>query len=227
MAIKMKYVFAVNFKSYETAYNNVAVEIAKTASQLSSKYNNVRIILSVPSVMINKLVNIYDDIYLQHVDPLDYGAYTGYLSVDSLKYLEVKGSLVNHSEHKIVYRDIEKIVKKMNGLNKESLVCADTAGEAAGIAYLNPSMIAVEPPELIGSGIPVSKAKPEIITESVNAVKKISDIPVLAGAGITVPDDAIKAIELGSSGVLIASAVMKAKDPNKVVIDFVEKMNSI
>ncbi|WP_157463211.1 triose-phosphate isomerase [Caldisphaera lagunensis] len=223
----MKYVFAINFKSYETAYNNVALEIAKTANQLSSKYSNVRIILSVPSVMISKIINIYDDIYLQHIDPLDYGAYTGFLSVDSLKYLEVKGSLINHSEHKIIYRDIEKIVKKMKELNKESLVCADTPGEAAGIAYLNPSMIAVEPPELIGSGIPVSKAKPEVITESLKAVKSVSNIPVLAGAGITIPDDAIKAIELGSSGVLIASAVMKSKNPNKVIIDFVEKMNSV
>ncbi|MGC8572429.1 MAG: triose-phosphate isomerase [Caldisphaera sp.] len=223
----MKYVFAINFKSYETAYNNVALDIARTANQLTSKYNNVRIILAVPSVMVSKLNSIYDDIFLQHLDPLEFGAYTGYLSADSLKYLEVKGSLVNHSEHKIVYRDIEKIVKKIKDGGKESLVCADTSGEAAGIAYLDPTMIAVEPPELIGSGIPVSRAKPEIITDSVSAVKKIKNIPVLAGAGITMPDDAVKAIELGSSGVLIASAVMKAKDPNKVIINFVEAINGI
>jgi len=223
----MRYVFAINFKSYETAYNNVALDIAKTANKLRSKYNSVRIILAVPSVMISKLYNIYDDIFLQHLDPLEFGAYTGYLSSESLKYLEVKGSLVNHSEHKIVYRDIEKIVKKIKETGKESLVCADTFGEAAGLAYLDPTMIAVEPPELIGSGIPVSRAKPEIITDSVNAVKKIKDIPVLAGAGITIPDDAVKAIKLGSSGVLIASAIMKAKDPNKVIMDFVEAMDGI
>ncbi|WP_292320981.1 triose-phosphate isomerase [Caldisphaera sp.] len=223
----MRYVFAINFKSYETAYNNVALDIARTANQLTSKYNNVRIILAVPSVMVSKLNSIYDDIFLQHLDPLEFGAYTGYLSADSLKYLEVKGTLVNHSEHKIIYRDIEKIVKKIKDVGKESLVCADTSGEAAGIAYLDPTMIAVEPPELIGSGIPVSRAKPEIITDSVSAVKKIKNIPVLAGAGITMPDDAVKAIELGSSGVLIASAVMKAKDPNKVIINFVEAINGI
>lgn len=227
MVRNVKYVFAINFKAYETAFNDIALNIAKTSNNLISKYNNVRIILAVPAIMVSKIKEFYDDVFLQHLDPIDFGAYTGYIPADALKYSEIKGALINHSEHKIVYRDIEKVLRKLNQVGKESLVCADTAGEAAGIAYLKPNMIAVEPPELIGSGIPVSKAKPEVITNSVNAVKKVNDIPVLAGAGITVPDDAVKAIELGSSGVLIASAVMKSKEPDKIIEEFVNAMDSI
>ncbi|MDP8002657.1 MAG: triose-phosphate isomerase [Caldisphaera sp.] len=223
----MKSILAVNFKAYDTAFNDVSLELAKTSNTLSSKLSNVRIILAVPSYTVEKIYPYYNDIYLQHLDPFDIGAKTGFLPAESIKYMQVKGSIINHSEHKLVYRDIERIVKVLRNSNKESLVCADTAGEAAGISYLKPDMVAVEPPELIGSGIPVSKAKPEIITESIKAVKAINDIPVLAGAGITLPEDATKALELGASGILIASAIMKAKEPNKILIDFAEAMNSI
>jgi len=48
------------------------------------------------------------------------------------------------------------------------------------------------------------------------------NIKVLCGAGITNGEDVKKALELGTVGVLVASGVVKAKDPKKVLIGFVE-----
>ena len=81
-------------------------------------------------------------------------------------------------------------------------------------------MLAIEPPELIGTGIPVSKAKPEVVRGAVQAVQKINpDVHVLCGAGISTGDDVARAIELGAEGVLLASAYVKAKEPKLVLID--------
>jgi len=81
-------------------------------------------------------------------------------------------------------------------------------------AELTPTFIAVEPPELIGSGISVSNSKPEIIINSVKAVKETNQkITVLCGAGVSNNEDVRKSLELGAEGVLLASAFVKAKDP--------------
>jgi triosephosphate isomerase len=81
-------------------------------------------------------------------------------------------------------------------------------------------MIAVEPPELIGSGIAVSKAKPEIITETVSRIRRINnDVVILCGAGITSGEDVRGALRLGTQGVLVASGVVKAKNQAAAIED--------
>jgi triosephosphate isomerase len=81
-------------------------------------------------------------------------------------------------------------------------------------------MVAIEPPELIGSGIPVSKAQPEIVKDSVSAVKKINpEVKVLCGAGISTGADVKAALGLGTEGVLLASGVVKAADPKEALLD--------
>ncbi|MCE4620509.1 MAG: triose-phosphate isomerase [Desulfurococcales archaeon] len=204
----------VNYKAYPTAFREEAVEIARKAAELAEKLSKTRIILAVPAPMTYKIASIYEDLYLQHLDPLDYGAHTGYIPAEAIRDLPVRGTLINHSEHKIPFRDVAKIIDVVRKAGKEVIACADTPSEAAGLAYLKPDMIAVEPPELIGTGIPVSKAKPEVITRSVEAVHRVDPgITVLAGAGISSPDDAVRAVELGARGVLVASIIMKSKDP--------------
>lgn len=214
-------ILIVNYKAYEQAFTENATRIAEAAKKLEPDLSNTRIILAVPAPLTYKIIEIYDDIYLQHVDPVPMGAHTGFLPAKAINHLPVKGTLVNHSEHKLPYRSIATVVEDVKAAGKEVVACADTPGEAAGLAYLKPTMIAVEPPELIGTGIPVSKAKPEVITAGVHAVHRIDpSIPVLAGAGITSGEDASRAIELGAGGVLVASAIVKAGDP-------VEKLREI
>ncbi|MEB3765938.1 MAG: triose-phosphate isomerase [Desulfurococcales archaeon] len=219
-------ILAINFKAYETAFTDTAVKIAEAASKAVTLYNNVRVILAVPSPLVYRLSSIHEDLYLQHVDPVEYGSRTGYIPARALEHLPVKGTLLNHSEHKVTIRHIDYAIKTIREIGKEILVCADTPQEAAALTHLKPNMIAVEPPELIGTGIPVSRAKPEVITKAVNAVHRIdSDIPVLAGAGISGPEDAVKALELGAEGVLVASVVMKSKTPERSLIELAEALS--
>ena len=85
--------------------------------------------------------------------------------------------------------------------------------------------MAIEPPELIGSGISVAKADPGIISASVECVKNINaDVKVLCGAGIQSGECVKTAVDLGADGVLLASSVVKAKDPEAVLRDLVSKL---
>ena len=224
----MKGVLVINFKAYESAFNIALTEnLAREASKISSSLG-IRVILAVPSVLAMKLKELHEDIYLEHVDPVDFGAHTGRIPPASLKMLGIKGSIINHSEHKLILREVHKVIKTLNDAGIESIACGDTPSEVSALAYMDPTMIAVEPPELIGTGISVSKARPEVITESLEAIKRVGkDLPLLAGAGITSEADVRRAIELGAKGVLVASAVMKAKDPIKVMRSLAEPLSSV
>ncbi len=217
----------VNFKAYESAFDSRALALAREASRLESSLG-VRVILAVPSVMAWRVAELHWDTYLQHVDPVGYGAHTGRVPPQALRYIPgVRGSMVNHSEYKLPYRHVAQVVEALHRAGLESLVCADTPGEAEGLAHLKPTWIAVEPPELIGTGTPVSKARPEVITGAVEAVRRVADIPVLAGAGITSPEDVERAIELGARGVLVASAVMKAPDPPQAMRSLAQPLTTV
>jgi triosephosphate isomerase len=105
------------------------------------------------------------------------------------------------------------------------LACADTPTAAAAVAALSPDMIAIEPPELIGTGIPVSRAKPEVVRDTLKLVRMVNnEVIVLTGAGITSGEDAAAAIRLGTLGVLVASAIMKASDPEAKMRELAEAM---
>jgi len=79
-------------------------------------------------------------------------------------------------------------------------------------------LVAVEPPELIGGDISVSTAQPEVVS---GAVQLIGSNKTLVGAGVKNAEDVKISIELGASGVLLASGVTKAVDPESVLRDLV------
>jgi triosephosphate isomerase len=84
-------------------------------------------------------------------------------------------------------------------------------------------VVAVEPPELIGTGRPVSKVKPEVVRDAVSGVHGVNpDVRVFCGAGISSGEDARVALELGAEGVLVASCVTKAEDPRMAALDLAE-----
>ena len=119
--------------------------------------------------------------------------------------------------------DIDTTIKRARDAGLVSVVCANNPDVSAAVAALKPDMLAVEPPELIGTGIPVSKAKPEVVSGTVKLVKEISsDVVVLCGAGISAGEDVRAALKLGTEGVLVASAVVKAEDPYRVLLEFAE-----
>jgi triosephosphate isomerase len=160
-------------------------------------------------------------ILAQHIDVSKVGSTTGFIIPELLKKSGVKGSLINHSEHRITSKEIEKLVLKLKELKMISILCVKDIAEVKKYVKLNPDYIAIEPPELIGSGKAVSKEKPELIAKAASIVNNSKNkTKLLCGAGIVSGEDVAKAIELGSKGILVASGIIKAKDWNKVISEF-------
>jgi len=115
-------------------------------------------------------------------------------------------------------KTIKKIEETDNNLIK--IVCADSEESSFALnsirEILKIEYIAYEPPELIGGDISVSEAKPEIIERITSKVDNL-----LVGAGIKKKEDVKRSLELGAKGILVASGVVKAKNPYKILEEFV------
>jgi len=160
-------------------------------------------------------------ILAQHLDEASLGASTGFSVPEMAKSFGATGSLVNHSEHRLPETEIESLVSRLRKLEMVSVVCAKDDHEVGRFTKLNPDFIAVEPPELIGSGKAVSKEKPEIIRGSRATLEKnrlsYSFTKLLCGAGIVDGIDARASVKLGAEGILVASGVIKAQEIEKKI----------
>jgi triosephosphate isomerase len=212
--------FVINCKNYEEIAGDKIIEFIKIAEKISKKYK-VKIAISPPQHLIGLVSNSSIPILAQHIDVSKVGSTTGFVIPELLKKSKVKGSLINHSEHRISSKEIEKLVLKLKELKMISILCVKDIAEVKKYVKLNPDYIAIEPPELIGSGKAVSKEKPELIAKAASIVNNSKNkTKLLCGAGIVSGEDVAKAIELGSKGILVASGIIKAKDWNKVISEF-------
>jgi len=212
----------INFKTYEESTGDNALRLAKICDEVA-KETGAKIIVVPQFADIYRISNeVKIQVYSQGIDNIKFGSYTGHVLAESVKAAGASGSLLNHSERRIKLADIEACIEKLRSLGMVSIVCTNNINTTKAAAAIGPDFVAVEPPELIGSGIPVSQAKPEIVSGSVDAAKEVNPkVGVLCGAGITKGEDIKKAIELGTEGVLLASGVVKAKDPKAVLMDLV------
>lgn len=164
-------------------------------------------------------------IFAQNIDAITPGGHTGHDLIETLIDAGISGSLINHSEKRMKLADIEEVINLTKQHDVLSCVCTNNINTSKAAATLNPDFLAVEPPELIGTGIPVSQAQPEVVEDTVKEVKKINkNIKVLCGAGISSADDMASALELGAEGVLLASGIIKSNNPKQALIDLVSKI---
>jgi triosephosphate isomerase len=216
--------FVINCKNYEEVSGDRIIKFVKTAEKISKKYK-VKIAISPPQHLVGLVANSSIPIFAQHIDDSKIGSTTGFIIPELLKKSKVKGSLINHSEHRISSKEIEKLVSKLKELKMTSILCVKDVAEVKKYVKLNPDYIAIEPPELIGSGKAVSKEKPDLISNAAEAVKNAkNNTKLLCGAGIVSGEDVSKAMELGSKGILVASGIVKSKNWNSIMSEFAKSM---
>jgi len=216
----MKNILLINLKTYEEGTGAKALEIAKIANRFAGGKTEIIIAAQATDIrLIASEVNI--PVFSQHVDPVKYGSGTGWTLPESVKHAGAKGTLLNHSERRIDTETLRKSLSRCRELALRTVVCAETPDKAKEIASLKPDYIAIEPPELIGGDISVSKTRPEVITDSIRKVNSVARIPVLCGAGIKNSGDVRKALELGAKGILVASGVVRA-DVKEAISDLLK-----
>ena len=223
--ITMQPLIVVNFKTYASALGVNAVHLA-TAMERASQ-DNVRMVAVVSAFDLSSVVKAAPslEVWTQHLDPVGFGSNTGWLQPNNAIEHGASGTIVNHAEHKSEHSNIEKLLQTLPG-DFPVCACAIDVSEAQALAKMNPTFIAVEPPELIGGDISVTSADPAIVRDTVKAVQDINpNVRVLCGAGVKDGNDVRTAVELGAHGVLLASGVTKAADVDKVLKDLVNGLN--
>ena len=215
----------LNFKTYLESTGERALKLAKIAEEVADE-TGMNIAVAPQQADIWRIageVNI--PVLAQHIDPVDAGGHTGSVLLESVNEAGASGTLINHSEQRMKLADMDAVVKKAKNAGMMSVVCTNNIETSGAAATLKPDFVAIEPPELIGSGIPVSKAEPEIVEGTVDVIHKIDpNVKVLCGAGISTGEDMKAALDLGTAGVLLASGIILADDPKKALLDLVSKI---
>ncbi len=207
----------VNCKTYESATGEKALALARIHEKVAKK-TGVPIMIAVQAADLYRVSReISIPVCAQHADPVGYGSHTGWTMPEAIRDAGAKGSLLNHSEHRFTnFDDLKKVAELLKKMGLKTIICAENDDEGAKIAeIIDPDFIAVEPPELIGGDISIATAQPELIERS---VKKIGN-NVLVGAGVKTSADIRIARKLGAKGVLLASGITKASDPEAVLMD--------
>ena len=215
-------IIIVNFKTYKESTGDNAIKLAEICNKIA-KETKTSIAIAVQSTDIYKISKIVSiPVLSQHIDAIDFGKNTGFLLPESIKQAGAEATLLNHSEHRLDFDLLKKSIQRAKQAGLKTIVCAKSTEETKNVANLNPDFIAIEPPELIGTKISISEARPEVISNSVKAVKSINKkIKVLCGAGIHNKEDVKKAVELGADGILVAVGVVKARNQESALKDLV------
>lgn len=215
----------LNFKAYDESAGQKGESLAKIAEKVAFDLG-ANIIIAPPVVCASYAHLVKTPVFGQNAEPLEPGARTGHVTIESMKQCGLQGTLINHSECRATEEQVKFACEKARKLGGFDIcVCAKDVPEAVKLAQYQPAAIAVEPPELIGSGISVSTARPEIVSESVAAIKKVSpNTLALVGAGVSNATDVATSLRLGAEGVLLASAFVKAKDPEAWLRDVAKEL---
>ena len=213
----------VNFKTYEQGSGRRAVDLSKILQEVAVD-SNVKI---VPVVQVIDAETIIDstilDVWIQHVDPISYGAHTGWVLPEEATRVGVKGVFLNHSEHK--FEDFSALIKanaRCHEVGLKTLIFAEDLDELQKLLPLKPNFISYEPPELVGSEEEsVATAKPEVIKDAFNFANQVN-IPLIVGAGIKSVADVEKSLEYGALGIAVSSAIVKSNEPKEKLLELVE-----
>ncbi len=209
----MKPLILINFKNYVQSTGQRAVSLVKQLNEV--RVPGYQLAVAPALLDLRSIVEVTKlSIFAPHADAVEAGPFTGKVSVKALKELGVTGVLLNHSEDKISFSELQKIRKLCAKYHLQTVMCASTLTEVTKIAALKPEYIAYEPQELIGGNVSVTDAKPEILTKVVKKVRVLSPgTLVLCGAGIHTKEDVLTALQLGARGVLLAHAVVMSRRP--------------
>ncbi len=213
----------VNYKTYEESSGDKAVELTKILEEVA-RNSQIKIIPVVQTIDIREIIAMTSlEVWVQKVDPVDFGAHTGSVLPKEILEVGAKGTFLNHSENKINdFNALMGTTKLCREIGLKTLVFAGNVEELKRNLDTNPDYISYEPPELVGSTqTSVSEAQPEIISQAVG-IAKDAGIPLIIGAGVKTADDIRIGLKLGAAGFAIASSIVKAEDPKSELMELVE-----
>ena len=212
----------INYKTYEEGSGKNAVALTKILENVAheSQIKIIPVVQIIDAEMVIASTTL--EVWIQHVDPIGYGAHTGWTLPEEASKIGVSGVFLNHSEHKFDnFDNLYKANEKAMAANLKTLIFAGDIPELKKVCDLAPTYVSYEPPELVGSVTnSVAMAKLEIIQEAAGVAGSF-DLPLIVGAGIHSQEDIRTSLSLGATGFAVATDIVKAADPKKELLDLV------
>jgi len=222
---------ALNFKTFPQALGEHALRLARAAHDVAVANPHVLVIIAPATPDLHAIARATEFhsknfmVFAQHADALEAGQHTGSVPLEAVRAAGARGVFVNHSEKRLAHDVVRKIIERARALELKTLVCAESPRESRELARFAPWAVAVEPPELIGTGVSVSTARPEVVKNALVEVKNVnSSVLFFAGAGVSNADDVRAATSLGAEGVLLASAFVKSREPKNFLKELVKAL---
>jgi triosephosphate isomerase len=212
--VKMKKpLIVVNLKTYKFGH-----DVLRLCRRIESVSKGIIVGAQVSDIfMISSLTKL--KVYSQHVDDIEPGRNTGFVSVEAVRAAGARGVFLNHSEHPLEWEVLKNSIKACRDMKLKTIVFAKDLRVAKRLERLKVDYVCIEPPELVSGKISVSEAKPELIKH----IGKNLKCKFLVGAGIHSREDVEVAMKYGASGVALSSAVTKGKRPKKVLKGLLNK----
>jgi triosephosphate isomerase len=212
----------VNFKTFAEGTGKRGVFLAKILAEVAES-SQVKIVPVVQAGDIKEVCAATTlEVWVQKIDPIEFGAHTGAIVPEAVVEDGAAGTFLNHSEAKFVgFNELAKASDRAKEVGLKTLIFAKDLEELKKICLLKPTFVSYEPPELVGSSTrSVASVKPEIIAKAVILAKE-QGLPLIVGAGIHCREDVKKSVELGATGIAVATDIVKAQDPEKELRDLI------
>jgi len=225
----------INFKTYQNSTGARAVALAKKADKVALE-TGAEIAVAVDATSINAVSSAVSiPVFAQHVDPAGFGANTGHITADMLREAGARGAIINHTEKKMEFNSLVGSIAKCRTAGLTSVVCVNSVEEAKAIMSVSPDYLSLEYADLIGSGKSISLLKPKDVayfaklvkgSGETNRIRGQAPTKPLCGAGVSCGNDVRAALELGTHGVIVASAIVNAQDQEAVIKEMAEALAS-
>ncbi|MCX7955901.1 MAG: triose-phosphate isomerase [Patescibacteria group bacterium] len=212
----------LSLKTYKEATGDNAIKLLSCVKKIQEE-TRIEIIPAVqPTDIYRVKKELGIEVWAQHIDPIEPERNFGWISPFSIKEAGANGVIINHSEHKISKELIIKTIEKAKKYFLKTLILTDGVDLAFEIEKYKPDFIGYEKENFIASGISMIDSE----KDNIRILTKKLKTPLIVGAGINDKIDVKKSLELGAKGVILASAFIKAKDPEsklrELVLGFVK-----
>lgn len=205
-------------KTYKQSTSDQVIELLSSVKKIIAETN-------VPIISVAQATDIYRikkeldiEVWAQHVDPIDPGKNTGWISPYSVREAGATGVLINHSEHKVNETVILETIKKARQYNLKIVLIGQTVEMIKKFDSFDVDFLSFEKEDLIAGSISMIDQQEAAITDLVKTLKH----PLIIGAGINDGEDTRKSKAAGAVGVLMATYFVTAPNPEAKLRELAE-----
>lgn len=205
----------LNLKTYKESTGKDGIKLVEAINNIYKLNPEVAKYIYISPAMVDlsmiKMLYPHLNIIGQHVDNKKAGSTTGWTPAETLVRNGIEYSMLNHAEHRVWSDNIVQDINDIQSSGLKLIIPCESLDEAKILLEAKPYAIALEDKNLIGTGQSITSMKPDSVKEFIEYCK--GKTKLIIGAGVSTGEDVRSGLELGAEGFVLASAFVKAADP--------------